>query len=51
MIHKKSVFRIRNILLQSKHAQQIVKVYFLFKNRFLTDFEDYWCTKLITYYY
>ena len=28
---------------------QIVKVYFLLKNRFLTDFKDYWSTKSINY--
>ena len=30
---------------------QIVKVYFLLKNWVLTDFKDYWCTNLITYYF
>ena len=36
------------IITTQTRPTQIVKVYFLLKNRVLTVFQDYWCTNLIT---
>ena len=46
---KACLFNKKYLITIQTRLTQIVKVYFLFKNQFLKDFQDNWCTKSINF--